>query len=210
MLKDLTTTQKLWDEGNGLWSYILTTQTTHFHAHAHTHQREEHNASAVRKTWWICLKLLYIQGASKGTVVEKLLQKLISDQKPPNFVLCIGDDKSDEDMFESINECTKCTNLFTAAPEVFACTVGQKPSKAKYFVEETPDVIHLLKKLCLWCMSNICRFLQIFMSDMPNISMKLHLPFMLVVCCIWSFLTLAIFSQSNSCVLEVAIAYNCQ
>lgn len=78
--------------------------------------------------------------------VEKLLRRLVSDQKPPDFVLCIGDDNSDEDMFESISECTACTVLFTAAPEVFACTIGQKPSRAKYFVHETSDVINLLKR----------------------------------------------------------------
>ncbi|XP_020253331.1 probable alpha,alpha-trehalose-phosphate synthase [UDP-forming] 9 [Asparagus officinalis] len=80
------------------------------------------------------------QGVSKGMVVEKLLRRLVTDQKTPDFVLCIGDDKSDEDMFESINECTTSADMFTATPEVFACTIGQKPSKAKYFVEETSDV----------------------------------------------------------------------
>jgi len=81
--------------------------------------------------------------------VEKLLRQLVTDQKPPDFVLCIGDDKSDEDMFESINNCTASTDLFTAIPEVFACTVGQKPSKARYFVEETSDVINLLEKFAV-------------------------------------------------------------
>ncbi|RWW54648.1 hypothetical protein BHE74_00038765 [Ensete ventricosum] len=80
------------------------------------------------------------QGVSKGLVVEKLLGTLSNCGKPPDFVMCIGDDRSDEDMFESINN-TASSNLFTSVPEVFACTVGQKPSKAKYYVEDTSEVL---------------------------------------------------------------------
>ncbi|WOL06547.1 putative alpha,alpha-trehalose-phosphate synthase [Canna indica] len=82
------------------------------------------------------------QGVSKGLVVEKLIGTLNKRGKPPDLVLCIGDDRSDEDMFESINAAS--SNLFPSAPEIFACTVGQKPSKAKYYVEDTSEVIRLL------------------------------------------------------------------
>ena len=61
-------------------------------------------------------------------------------------VLCIGDDRSDEDMFESILRSICCPSL-PVAPEIFACTVGQKPSKAKYFLDDTADVIKLLQGL---------------------------------------------------------------
>ncbi|CAL9047020.1 probable alpha,alpha-trehalose-phosphate synthase [UDP-forming] 9 [Musa acuminata AAA Group] len=84
------------------------------------------------------------QGVSKGLVVEKLLGTLSNRGKPPDFVMCIGDDRSDEDMFESINN-TASSNLFPSVPEVFACTVGQKPSKAKYYVEDTSEVLRLLR-----------------------------------------------------------------
>ncbi|WOL19870.1 putative alpha,alpha-trehalose-phosphate synthase [Canna indica] len=84
------------------------------------------------------------QGVSKGLVVEKLIQTLKASGKPPDFVMCIGDDRSDEDMFECINS-TASSNLFPLVPEVFACTVGQKPSKAKYYVEDTSEVIRLLR-----------------------------------------------------------------
>ncbi|KAG6502046.1 hypothetical protein ZIOFF_041933 [Zingiber officinale] len=83
------------------------------------------------------------QGVSKGVVVEKLIGTLTKSGKPPDFVLCIGDDRSDEDMFESINS-TASSNQFPSVPEVFACTVGQKPSKAKYYVEDCSEVIRLL------------------------------------------------------------------
>lgn len=84
-----------------------------------------------------------MQGVSKGLAVEKLVGALNDNGKPPDFVLCIGDDRSDEDMFESIYSTTS-RSLFPTVPEVFACTVGQKPSKAKYYVEDTSEVIRLL------------------------------------------------------------------
>ncbi|XP_072995917.1 probable alpha,alpha-trehalose-phosphate synthase [UDP-forming] 9 [Typha latifolia] len=84
------------------------------------------------------------QGASKGLTVEKLIGRLVNYQKPPDFLMCIGDDRSDEDMFEIINNAAS-SSLLPVAPEVFACTVGQKPSKAKYYVDDTSEVIRLLE-----------------------------------------------------------------
>lgn len=66
--------------------------------------------------------------------------------KSPDFILCIGDDRSDEDMFESI--LTKSDSATSSsAPEIFACTVGQKPSKARYYLDDTMDVMALLTAL---------------------------------------------------------------
>jgi len=84
------------------------------------------------------------QGVSKGVVVEKLLLMMeIERGSLPDFVLCVGDDRSDEDMFESIEL------LMNDAPsaEVFACTVGQKPSKAKYYLDDTVEVTKMLQGL---------------------------------------------------------------
>lgn len=87
-----------------------------------------------------------IQGVSKGLVAEKLLSTMVSSGKPPDFVMCIGDDRSDEDMFESISSRVSCPSL-SVTPETFACTVGQKPSKAKYYLDDTVEVIKLLQGL---------------------------------------------------------------
>lgn len=64
----------------------------------------------------------------------------------PDFVLCIGDDRSDEDMFEVINSAKSGPSLSPVA-EVFACTVGQKPSKAKYYLEDTTEILRMLQGL---------------------------------------------------------------
>ncbi|KAH6770761.1 trehalose-6-phosphatase synthase S8 [Perilla frutescens var. hirtella] len=86
------------------------------------------------------------QGVTKGLVAEKVLSMLASNGKAPDFVVCIGDDRSDEDMFESISNAVS-NSSGTAVPEIFACTVGQKPSKAKYYLDDTADVVRLLRGL---------------------------------------------------------------
>lgn len=86
------------------------------------------------------------QGISKGLVAERLLSKMVETGKPPDFVMCIGDDRSDEDMFESIASAMAKQSMSSKA-EVFACTVGQKPSKAKYYLDDTVEVMKMLKGL---------------------------------------------------------------
>ncbi|XP_047327951.1 probable alpha,alpha-trehalose-phosphate synthase [UDP-forming] 11 [Impatiens glandulifera] len=90
------------------------------------------------------------QGVSKGVVVENLIETMKTKGKSPDFVLCIGDDHSDEDMFETISRCVANKNLAEGA-EVFACTVGQKPSMAKYYLDDTFDVIRMLQGLADAC-----------------------------------------------------------
>ncbi|KAF6169283.1 hypothetical protein GIB67_013713 [Kingdonia uniflora] len=87
-----------------------------------------------------------MQGVSKGLVAEKLLTTMVDSGKPPDFVICIGDDRSDEDMFESISNTVSIPSL-PKVPEIFACTVGQKPSKAKYYLDDSVEVIKMLQKL---------------------------------------------------------------
>lgn len=87
-----------------------------------------------------------LQGVSKGLVAEKVLRTMVNDGNPPDFVLCVGDDRSDEDMFESILKTVSCPSL-PSVPEIFACTVGRKPSKAKYFLDDTSDVLKMLEGL---------------------------------------------------------------
>uniref|UniRef100_A0ACD5YXK7 Uncharacterized protein n=1 Tax=Avena sativa TaxID=4498 RepID=A0ACD5YXK7_AVESA len=87
------------------------------------------------------------QGISKGVVVESLLSSMVRGGKAPDFVLCIGDDRSDEDMFESIVCPGNNSVKLPATSEVFACTVGKKPSMAKYYLDDTVDVIKMLQGL---------------------------------------------------------------
>lgn len=88
--------------------------------------------------------LIDIQGVSKGVVVQNLISTMKSRGKSPDFVLCIGDDRSDEDMFETI---LAAKPSLPAVKEVFACTVGQKPSMARYYLDDTSEVVNLLQGL---------------------------------------------------------------
>lgn len=87
-----------------------------------------------------------MQGVSKGFVAEKVLSTMINSNEPPDFVMCIGDDRSDEDMFESILNSVSSPSLLIM-PEIFACTVGRKPSKAKYYLDDVGDVVKVLQGL---------------------------------------------------------------
>ncbi|KAL1556510.1 Alpha,alpha-trehalose-phosphate synthase [UDP-forming] 6 [Salvia divinorum] len=87
-----------------------------------------------------------LQGVSKGLVAKRLLSSMQERGKLPDFVLCIGDDRSDEDMFEVISSSTTGLSMAPNA-EVFACTVGRKPSKAKYYLDDTAEIVRLMKGL---------------------------------------------------------------
>lgn len=86
------------------------------------------------------------QGVSKGIVVDKVISTIVNGGKQPDFLMCVGDDRSDEDMFESLMKSASSPSLH-GSPEVFCCTVGQKPSKAKYYLDDTADVLRLLSGL---------------------------------------------------------------
>lgn len=86
------------------------------------------------------------QGVSKGLVAEKIFTSMSESGKRADFVLCIGDDRSDEDMFEIIGHSLN-RGILSSNTAVFACTVGQKPSKAKYYLDDTTEVVIMLEAL---------------------------------------------------------------
>ncbi|OWM73332.1 probable alpha,alpha-trehalose-phosphate synthase [UDP-forming] 7 [Punica granatum] len=86
------------------------------------------------------------QGATKGFVAEKIFTSMTESGKQTEFVLCIGDDRSDEDMFEIIANAFS-RNILSSKTAVFACTVGQKPSKATYYLDDPSEVINMLESL---------------------------------------------------------------
>ncbi|OEL33632.1 Alpha,alpha-trehalose-phosphate synthase [UDP-forming] 5 [Dichanthelium oligosanthes] len=86
------------------------------------------------------------QDVGKGTAVRNLIATMGARGSLPDFILCVGDDGSDEDMFAAI---TKPSDKFAfpEAAEIFACTLGNKPSQAKYYLEDSADVLKMLKGL---------------------------------------------------------------
>mmetsp|Transcript_34490 Transcript_34490/g.97716 ORF Transcript_34490/g.97716 Transcript_34490/m.97716 type:complete len:872 (+) Transcript_34490:312-2927(+) len=85
-------------------------------------------------------------GVSKGLTVEAILNLLTSGQQDSavDFVLCIGDDRSDEDMFAAAENVHHQPHM---PAEVCSVTVGQKPSKAHYYLNDAAEVISMLSKL---------------------------------------------------------------
>lgn len=81
-----------------------------------------------------------------------------------DFIMCIGDDRTDETMFEYLNQTDDETespqtlpeedldtpragdmHLHVAQENVVTCTVGSKSSSAKYFVGSYHEVLDMLK-----------------------------------------------------------------
>ncbi|KAG2197558.1 hypothetical protein INT47_009556, partial [Mucor saturninus] len=71
---------------------------------------------------------------NKGEVVKRIKQKQASD-----FIMCAGDDQTDEDMFR----------VLTDDKNAFCVSVGplSKKTLAKYCVEHSEDVVHIIGQL---------------------------------------------------------------
>ncbi|XWS12480.1 hypothetical protein CRYUN_Cryun37aG0092100 [Craigia yunnanensis] len=86
------------------------------------------------------------QGVSKGLVAERIFTTMAERGRQADFVLCIGDDRSDEEMFQIISSAIS-SGVLSSNTSVFACTVGQKPSKAKYYLDDPAEVVNMLEAL---------------------------------------------------------------
>ncbi|EPS59044.1 hypothetical protein M569_15766, partial [Genlisea aurea] len=103
------------------------------------------NEPVTVKTGHSCVEVKP-QGVSKGLVAKRILSSVKERDLSADFVLCIGDDRSDEDMFEVITSSVAGPFIAPSA-EVFACTVGRKPSKAKYYLDDTVEIVRMMRGL---------------------------------------------------------------
>lgn len=71
---------------------------------------------------------------NKSSIANRILQ-----DTTPDFVLAIGDDRSDEDMFTFLN---KQKNL-----KVITCTVGTRSTEARYYIPNVETVLSTLEQL---------------------------------------------------------------
>ncbi|ETN45523.1 trehalose-phosphatase [Cyphellophora europaea CBS 101466] len=82
---------------------------------------------------------------NKGFIANRLVSEYGYQDggEPPGFVLCLGDDTTDEHMFEALQ------NSKLPREHIFACTVGasSKRTKATYHVLEPADVIAAVSSL---------------------------------------------------------------
>jgi trehalose 6-phosphate synthase/phosphatase len=82
----------------------------------------------------------------KGVAVANLVSAMRDRDNFPDFILCVGDDRSDEGMFEATTTGMK-NRAVVETVEIFPCTVGIKPSLAKYYLDEPADVLKMLQGL---------------------------------------------------------------
>ena len=85
-------------------------------------------------------------GVSKGLFLEHALSTLESMEKDAEFVLAIGDDSSDEPMFDRLADIGK-NKTYKQLLSPYGVTVGKKPTLASSFVDDTAAVIELLTSL---------------------------------------------------------------
>lgn len=81
-------------------------------------------------------------GMSKGLFLEHAMGLLKGLNRTIDFVMAIGDDSSDEPMFEQINLLSTLDDIST-----FGITVGKKPSAAGSFLDDPSSVLDLLNSL---------------------------------------------------------------
>ncbi|RWW64840.1 hypothetical protein BHE74_00027890 [Ensete ventricosum] len=88
----------------------------------------------------------FSQGVNKGSSAKKILSAMADHQQRADFVLCVGDDSSDDEMFELFAS-EKHKDVVAASATVFTCNVGRKPSRARYFLANMDEVKGLLVAL---------------------------------------------------------------
>jgi trehalose-6-phosphatase len=73
-----------------------------------------------------------------------------SDRPVVDFVLCAGDDRADEGMFDALGDETKLAlmNLASIVTRVFTCRVGSGATSAAAVLESPQKVIELLEEIC--------------------------------------------------------------
>jgi trehalose 6-phosphate synthase/phosphatase len=90
------------------------------------------------------------QGVGKGQAVARVLEVLAGGSSGIDFTLCLGDDRSDEEMYATLEARAHegPPGGGGVAPDgMFNCTVGQKPSKASYFLNDPAEAVELLQSL---------------------------------------------------------------
>jgi Trehalose-phosphatase len=95
------------------------------------------------------------KGVSKGLFVNHAIATMKASNNEPDFVLAIGDDSSDEPMFEylnlvagtSANTAAAGSSPVTMEVSTFTVTVGKKPSTAQSFVDDPAAVMDVLSTL---------------------------------------------------------------
>ena len=69
----------------------------------------------------------------------------IIKKRGPDFIFCIGDDTSDEEMFKFFKRKKNLIKKYLKNPVIYTATVGKKPSQAESYVQTIGDVKSLME-----------------------------------------------------------------
>ena len=83
-------------------------------------------------------------GVNKGYFVGYKIKEYIKNKKNLDFILCIGDDTSDEKMFHYLKTKKDEIKKFCKKVKIYGITVGKKPSEADFYVEKIKNVQELI------------------------------------------------------------------
>ena len=75
--------------------------------------------------------------------MKRILDRVASERGPADFVLCMGDDVSDESMFKDL----ALEGDRHPGASIFTVHIGMSASDAKYYVHTTADVGELMQSL---------------------------------------------------------------
>ena len=87
------------------------------------------------------------RNVNKGYFISHILKQEFLKSNLPDFILAIGDDTSDEEMFKYLNSIQNFVTNKNENTKIFSCTIGRKPSTAKYYLNEVPEVIEFMESL---------------------------------------------------------------
>ncbi|CAF2069436.1 unnamed protein product [Brassica oleracea var. botrytis] len=129
-----TQASEFWHLIQALKSFPLST------LHVSAYKRTKNRAILV-DYYGIMVQPGSIRTTSSNETIQTL-KSLFSDPKNIVFLVNGKDRKTLTEWFSS------CDDLGLAAvAEIFACTVGQKPRKAKYYLDETAEIVKMLEGL---------------------------------------------------------------
>ncbi|CAM9491363.1 unnamed protein product, partial [Chrysoparadoxa australica] len=80
------------------------------------------------------------EGVNKGTFVTACYERMLSMGCQPDFVLAMGDEASDEVMFETVN----ALGDGLSKASIYSTTVGKKPSEATTYLNDIAEVYELV------------------------------------------------------------------
>ncbi|DBA04988.1 TPA: hypothetical protein N0F65_006990 [Lagenidium giganteum] len=85
-------------------------------------------------------------GVNKSVAISLVLSYLKDKVAIPDFVFCAGDDESDELGFRALQSFAERES---GLENLFTCTVGMKPSSAKYYVDSLNDVLMVIHAIAV-------------------------------------------------------------